>query len=413
MSTFFDLSSLGLATSSDQSLQTWLDAMQAAYPGYTPGQANLEYILAQTFSSWAADLGNLASSGSSALFQTFGTTLLGVQFQTGAAAMATVSITAADNTGGIVSYTLPEGTQFTLDTLAFASSDDITVAAGASAQVNLVAIEQGSSYNGAGSGGSVQLLSQIDWIVGTPSIVASASGGIDAESDDHYLNRLVATATTMAQRPITATDYATMSLNFNPLVGTDQQEVGRATAVDGYDPAESPSAPNAGGTLSSGNEREITIAVTDANGVALNMDTKVALQQQFQNLREANFIVNVVDPTYTPIYVTVSAVAATGFSTVTVQQNIQTALLTYLNPANWGFGQANNQVGWTNSLTLYQSQIESQVQTTPGVDHIVAGTLKFGIAATPTNTTDLTLSGPVALPTSSVSTIPLSSITVT
>ncbi len=501
MTNFFSLTDLGLEASSSSLLATWLDAMQLAYPGYQPSASNLEYVQAQIFSSFAADLATLASSGATELFRTYATTLVGVPYLPGTAAQAVVSIQAASFTGTLATttqelptsgaivvipvvalefgvsagtvtitdptnlshhedfttsgalagdtvisvssqtpgfdypvnstvtgntatqaYALDSLTQFSLDSLGFNSLAPLTIDAGTAQNVTLTAVQAGTLFNGAGQGGNIQSIQQLSWVQ-TMTLIAAASGGNDPEDDQEYLNRVTGVLQLQAPRPITASDYAQMALSFTPFPGTDQQEVSRATAVDGYNPVD----------LSFNNERMVAVAVTDANGFALNNDTLygypngtstsviTTIPNQnsgwgvagwLESFREINFIVNVINPTYTPIYVTVTVKATTGYDAASIQNNVQAALLGYLAPISWGLP-TPSQAGWQNSTTIFQSKLVSVIQNVLGVDHIQDGTLKFGTGAAPANTLDLSISGPIALPTSTILTIPTSAITVT
>ena len=193
---------------------------------------------------------------------------------------------------GALQYVLPAGTQFVLDGFAFVTYIAYTIDSGNAAPVQVFAVAPGTAYNGAGSGGNIQLVSQIDWVTTTTlSPGYSATGGQDPETADSYLSRLTGTMTTFAQRPITANDYSIMALNFSPLSGTDQQEVGRAAAIDGA-------------LLSVPVERSVTLYVTDNNGNPLNSDTLAAVAAWFETLREAGFLITVENPSYQPVYVT-------------------------------------------------------------------------------------------------------------
>ncbi len=496
MTQFFGLSDLGLSSSSSSLIALWLQSMQAQYNGYAPSASALEFVQAQVFSTMAADLAQLCSQGATELFRTFGTTLIGVPYENGVAAQAIVNVTAtaaggqiatlssALSTGGPITslpviqlangiasgtititsgvntqnwttsgasagdtsisvtsqtpnfaypigsaitgtaaYSIPALTQFILDSLGFQTLAPVTINAGTSSNVTLTAVLAGAAFNGAGSGGNVQFVLQQSWVQSV-AVVTSASNGADPESDQHYLDRLTTALQLMAPRPITASDFAAMALNFNPYPGTDQQIVGRATAVDGYDP----------NSATYNNEREVTVAITDANGFALNNDTMYGypngtaanpittfptanagwgIEGWLRSLREVNFLVNVVSPTYSGIYLVVTVKAASGYDSTTVQNNVQAALLSYFSPNAWGLP-ASSAIGWSNNLTIYRSNVESVIVNAGGVDHVVTGTLAFGLTANPGNfTTDLTLPGPVPLPTSSVTSIPTSAITVT
>jgi uncharacterized phage protein gp47/JayE len=413
--TFFSLQDLGLLGSTNQILQNWLLAMQAQFPGYTPSTGNLEYILAQIFAAHAADLALLCSSGADELFQTFGTQLINLPVQNGSPALAVVSVTAQDTNG----YTLSAGSQISLTlngaAFGFQTSTILVIPQGStSGTVTVNAVAPGTAYNGAGA--PAQMITPVSWVTNI-SVTTSAASGVDAEDQSSYLQRLQETLTLMAPRPITASDYATMSLSFTPAPGTDQQEVGRAVAIDGFDPP-----PLSGGVIGAmgigwagsntfSNEREVTVCATDAVGNILTQDTYTALQAFLANLRELNFIVNCVSPNYNTIYVTVTVKAAAGYQAATVQQNIQTALLNYLSPQSFGLP-VGSTAGWTNYTTLYQSKILAVVQNTFGVDNVTTSSLRFDVVNPPVNTGDLALTGAFPLPLTNASSIPLSGITV-
>lgn len=496
MASFFSLTDLGLSASSSQLLSNYVAKMQATYPGYAPSNANLEYVQAQILASMAADLAALCGSGATELFRTYVTTLVGIPYQQGVSAQAivtlkaqatptqsattsaalstggpitsipviglqyglaagtltmtdptllhtqtfttsganagdtSVSITSATPTfafpsgsaiAGVQAYQVPVLSQFTLDAFGFVNLAPLTINSGTSQNLTLTATASGVIFNGAGQGGNIQSVQQLSWLTSI-SLVTAASNGQDPETDPHFLDRAKTALQLQAPRPITANDFGTMALNFSPYPGTDQQLVGRATSIDGYNPNDG----------SSGNQRMVTVAVTDANGFALNNDTLYGypngaannvittvpnpnsgwgIAGWLQSLREISFVVNLINPTYSPIYVTVTVKALAGYDVTSIQQSVQTALLGYLSPSNWGLPR-NNNYAWNNSATIFQSTLVSVIQQAPGIDHVVQGTLAFGTGPTPSNTSDLAIPGPVALPTSSTTTIPTSGITV-
>ncbi len=470
--------------------------MQAQYNGYSPSTSSLEYVQAQIFASFAADLAQLCSEGATELFRTYATTLVGIPYEPGVAAQAVISITAQTVTGtiattnqalasggtiveipvvalqygiaagpltltdptglltqtfttsgalagattvpvtsailadtfgvgstltGTQAYSLGALSQFTLDSYGFINLAPATINSGTSSQITLTAVQSGAIFNGAGQGGSIQSVQQLTWVT-TLSLVSVASGGQDPEDDTDYLNRVTGQLQLQAPRPITASDYGTMALSFAPYSGTDQQEVGRATAVDGYNPADQ----------TYNNERMVTVAVADSNGYSLNSDTLYGyplgsasnviatvpnpnsgwgVAGWLESLREVNFIVNVISPTYSQIYVSVTVTASSGWDATSVASNVQAALLSFLSPGSWGLPPSSI-IGWENTTTIYQSALMSVVQNSAGVAYVHDGTLAFGLALTPSNTADLVLPGPVALPLSSIASIPTTAITV-
>lgn len=529
---FIDLSALGLNTSQADLLDEWLAVMQAAYPGYVPSLANPEYRHALGIATIAADVAQTAVVVPDAIFRAYGTKLFGIVYEAGSLASATIQVTAVDSLG----YTLNAGTSVTLNGFGFQTLNALTIPAASSVgTVTVVAAAPGIVYNGASN--PVEILASgtiVNW-VSSVTVLAPASGGMDPEDDSDYENRLASLFQLIAPRPITASDYAAMALSFIPAAGTDQQEIGRATAIDGYAQGAAAftvnenstttltvtaapgtgitaaqgasvlgagipsatftattsssvnptvltavssftnvtvgallsgtgiaagafvlgfnsgagtvtmSAPatatNAGVTVTIsttivqsstpttivlsnaatatssgvvisvggtfGNQREQTVGIALADGTATNADTKIALAVWLKGFREVNFVVNVIDPTYTPVYVTVSVHLFAGFDPTATQAAIQAAITSYLSPAVFNqtvFGAGSS---WTSGTVIYYENLVALVKSAGGsaVDHVVAGSLKLGLAATPTGVVDLVIPGPLALPTSSNSTV--------
>ena len=414
---FFTLDALGLPTTQAAMLQIALTALQAQFPGYVPSAADLEWVMAQIIASWAADAAQLCTQGATEIFEQFGTQLLQLPVETGTPAQTSVTVTAVDGSG----YTLPTYTQINLTLsgvqVGFQTAQQLTIAPGqTTGTVAVIAVASGTAFNGAGNPASP--ISQINWILGI-SASASASNGVDQEDPDAYLQRLVNTLQLLAPRPITASDYATLAVNFTPASDTDQEEVGRATAIDGYDPALgtivngvpylTSAVGGAGNTY--GNEREVTICITDSFGNPLNDDTAAAVGAYLSSLREVNFVVNVVSPNYTAIYVTVTVGATAGYAPAVVQANVQAAILNYLNPTAFGLPQGAIS-GWNNTQTIYISRVESAIQLTQGVDFVQSGSLYVDIVNPPANQSDLSILAPFPLPLTTVDTVPTSAITV-
>lgn len=536
---FFTLADLGLPVTQDEYLAQWVAAMQAAYPGYNPtgSPADRAFIQAQVFASWAASIAQLCSAGATELFRQFGVQMLGLPFEQGTPALAIVTVTATDTLG----HTLPAGTQLLLTLngtqVGFQTGASLTIpASSSSGTVTVAAVASGQAFNGAAGPAE---LDGVNWISGV-TVLAAASGGVDQEDDDAYVQRLAQATQLLGYATATAPNLATRALNFIPTTGTDQQEVGRATAIDGYSPATStftvtttnaspnvtvttppgtgitaapgaailgtdiPSSTftantaNTSPTLSAvssftnllvgdlisgagipsgttiialnpgtsqltmsanatatasavtvtdstaiinsstataivmsanatgsgtgiaalvagtlGNERTVTLAITDASGNALNSDTITAVDAYLQTFREEGFIINVVSPAYSTVFLTVSVIGSPGFAAATVQSNVQAALLAYLNPSNFGLPQGAVS-GWQNSQTIHLSRVLAVIQGTQGVDSVVPGTLAIGFTASPAvSTTDLVCPGAFPLPQSTTTSIATSGITVT
>ena len=123
----------------------------------------------------------------------------------------------------------------------------------------------------------------------------------------------------MTPRPILPQDFAVLA--------RDIAGVERATAIDGYNPADQ----------TTNNERMVTVAVVDADGEALNATIKQQVDDYLESLREVNFIVHVVDPNYTTIDVTFNVKAIPGYTASELEAATEAAIANYLSPANWVF----------------------------------------------------------------------------
>lgn len=435
----------------------------AGFEGWLPNNANLEIIALNAVAQMAADTANVAATAVPAIFRTYGTKLLGVDYGQGASATVVTTWALADTVG----HTIPGGIAVTIADLVFYVESDVIVLPGAStATVLLVAADAGTLYNGLAS--PIVPVDQIDWVT---SIVAtgSSSGGADAEDDDAYQNRLTTELALQAPRPITASDFAAMAMAVPSTIVPSGVVVGRATAIDGYDPSAhtfTGNTTNANATVASvssftgvtvgsmlsgtgiqagttvlsintgastlvmsktatatgtgvsitatgsyGNSRTVTTFVTDPTGVALSSPTMTAIANWLASYREVNFLSYVVAPTYTTVYVTFKVKVLPGYDSAATVAAAQSAVLAYLNPQTWGGASASNGGNqWLNSAQGFNvvryNKLLGIIEQVPGVDYVPSGStgLAIGTAPSPSGTADLTLSGPAPLPQSDTTT---------
>ena len=470
--TLVDLSNLGLASSSTDLLQVWLDSMQAQINGYQPADPTnpdswpLEYKDAVSTAAMFEDVAQVGVVVPDAIVRAFGTKLYGIPYLTGASATTVIQVTAQDTTG----HTLSAGADLLLNGVAFDTTADLVISAGSSTgTVVVAAVTPGTASNGAGNPAS--FVNNIDWVSAVTAL-ATSSMGVDAESDTDYQSRLGSRLQLQTLTPITATNFAGVALSFQPAAGTDQQEIGRATALDGYSgtpatfvvattgssgtltvttpPAAGVTAAQGAsitgtdiqsGTLVSsatssqmtltktasgtgsnisatvtgtlGNARTVTLAVTDSTGAALNADTKTALAAWLQSLREVNFIVNVIDPTYTQVYASVSGIYLyPGFDPAATASAIQQAITNFLSPQAFGAATFGDQTQWFAGTKIYYNQLIGVIQNAGrgAVRAVADGALTIGTSANPAGTVDLVIPGPLGLPLSSTTTVPLPTI---
>lgn len=447
------------------------------FPGYVPSDGDGEIILLSVVMQMFADAKGMAAVMPSAAFRQFGTQLLGIPYAPGSAAAIGTTWTLADTLG----HTIPGGIYVTVSSLGFYVLADVVIPPGQStAIVPLVAVESGTSYNNATD--PVEPVDQIDWVLGVKAIGVS-TGGADAETDGDFQNGLTGELQLQAPRPITSTDFAGFVLTpsavnatgvtvgrstsidgYDPGVsvftGTVANTSATVTAVSTFSgvtagsvlsganipigttvqsinpsgssfvmtaPATGSATETITATGSYGNQREESVFVTDSNGqpfagastTTTSGPACLALQAWLQSFREANFIVQVLSPTYTPVYVTAAIHVLAGYDVPTTLGNAQAAVLNLLNPATWGNpGIVGSAVAnqWLNATQGYNvvryNDLVAAIRNVPGVQYVPPGSggLAVGLSATPTGTVDLALPGPAPLPLSTAATVLISAV---
>lgn len=289
-------------------------------PGWQAHDGNLDTWIIESFSEAGAEIRALAGDVPASIFQTYGQNVLGIPPGLDAGATGTADFTAVDDQG----YTLDIGSVFSLarsgnDQVAFQTLAEAAIAPGATtvADVPFVAVETGADTNGLSGAGT--MVDPVTWVTGIQVDTATANGA-DAETPEDYLNRLTNLMSMMALRPVLPQDFAILAMQ-NP-------GVSRAVAMNLYDPADG----------SWDNERTVTLLLTNDEGLPCDADTKTAVIAQLEELREVNWVINVIDATYSTIAVTFDVVAFAGQNATTVHDACVTAVTNYLNPATFRLG---------------------------------------------------------------------------
>jgi len=148
----------------------------------------------------------------------------------------------------------------------------------------------------------------------------------------------------------------------------------RAVAIDGYNPADT----------TYNNQRMVAVAAVTSTGAGVIPAVKTKIDSYLQANREINFIVNVIDPTFTTINVVVTVVTATGYTNATVDQAITGAIHDYLDPNRWGIdtsvqGETSDQT-WVETPILYYNEMITVISNVSGVARVTALTLNGGTA---------------------------------
>jgi hypothetical protein len=221
--------SVDFVTDSDTIADDAVDYLRAAMPGWEPADGNLEVWILQAVARQVAELTAVAADVPAAIFRQFGTQLVGLAPQAGARATLTSFWTARDNLG----YTIPAGTQVAYrvtgdDLIVFEVVGDTVITPGATtlSGVALQATDVGTAWNAVPTG-PLELVDALSWVESVTASTVSA-GGLDAETDDAYLDRLADDLRLLTPRPILPDDFATLARNVTGVY--------RALAINGYEP---------------------------------------------------------------------------------------------------------------------------------------------------------------------------------
>lgn len=299
--------------------QQVFDDLATRSPGWTANDGNLDTWLIEAFAAIGAAIRTLAADVPAAIFRTYGTQILGIPIDPPLASQGTAHIEVTDSQG----YTIEAGTQIALyatgsTQVGFETASDLVIAPGAfTGDVAISCLVDGAIGNGLS--GQADVLDPISWIT-LVTVAEPTYGGDDGQTDNTYLDNLSVLLKLVAIRPILPQDYATLALQ-NPAVG-------RAIAMDGYNPED--------GTW--GNERMVTLVLTDPNGQPTPSDVKAAVQAQLEDAREVNFVVNIMDADYETVDVDANANGFPQFLNTAVESNIIAELTSFLSPATWRLG---------------------------------------------------------------------------
>lgn len=370
-------------TEPDALAQIAYDYLQNKIPGWLPSDGQLDTWLIAALARQVAELRDVASDVPRSIFRYFGANLMSIPPLDAVSASVLTTWTMVDNAG----HTIPAGTAVGVRNEAgvlqvFQTIVDVVIpsASTTATNVTVLALVPGTEASGLGSNGTaMELITSLEF-VSTVVQQATTSGGQDAETDDAYLNRLTADLSLQAPRPILPNDFAIFARN--------TPGVARALAIDGYDAV----------AMTSGNARTITVAVVDTTGEPVSAPTKAAVLASLQAAREVNFLVYVIDPTYTTIDVNVTAVAYPGYATADVAARIQSAIAAYLSPANWGQPPSVESPQWIQSTVVKTNDLIGVAYMQEGVKDITAVTQRVGAGAFAATDTTLTGAAPLTRP---------------
>jgi hypothetical protein len=360
------------------------DYLEEQVDGWLPSPANLEAWLIEALAQLAGELRALTALVPDSIFEFFGESVLGLAPYEAVAATGAVTFHAVDTAG----YTIPAGTLVAItppastDAYAFQTIAAAPIPAGSTTVdgVSIQAVEAGAESSGIT--GSVVVIDALSF-VSSVTLDAPTTGGQDAETTDAYLTRLSDLLTLLSPRPILPADFALLAQESNPAVA-------RATAIDLYNP---------GPPIDSNCPRCVTVAVAGADGLACSSSVKADVLADLQAAREVNFLVFVVDATYTLIDVAFQVKVYPGYDPTAVASAVIAALEAWLSPANWGappYGDTGTS-SWLNTNVVRYLEVAEQINRVDGVNYII--TLTTRVSGGSMGTVDLNLPGPAGLTT--------------
>jgi hypothetical protein len=295
--------------------------LAARVPGWAAHDGNPDVWLIEAFAAIAAELRAQAYDVPGAVIATFCTEVLGLPVRQPTPAVGVTRWVAVDDRG----YQIQPGATIVVprtgdELVGFEVVDGAVIAAGATeiAGVAVRAVEVGALGNGL-VGPAEMSDPYYDWCqlveVTTPTV-----NGDDGQSMTEFLNNASNLLRMMAFRPILPYDYALMAKQI--------PGVGRAVAMDGYEPLD--------GTWY--HARQIALVVTDAAGEALPEATKQQIRGFLEDNREVNFLVPVIDAAYAATDVAFEVTAYAGQNVDLVEAVCVDAVTQLLSPALYRLG---------------------------------------------------------------------------
>jgi hypothetical protein len=342
--------------------------------GWLPSPGNLETWLIEAVSQLAGELMDVASAVPTSIFRYFGESILGLPAHAATPATGTTTWHVKDTLG----YTILAGTLVGIPAsgdllLAFEVAADTVIPAGSSSVAGVTIVAQDDGTDGNGLTGTPQLIDALDYVLAV-TLDAPTAGGINAETDDAYLDRLRELMQLLAPRPILPNDFAVMAKQV--------PGVYRATAIDLYNP---------GPPATTNTPRCVSVVVVGADGLPVPPKVKADVDALLQSRREVNFLVFVLDPTYLDIDVSFNVKPYPDYNGQEVADRAELALVEYLKPANFGAVPYGDTPQWLNDTKVRYLEVAEQINRVDGVWYVEALLVNGG-------TVDVALPTPGGLP---------------
>lgn len=347
-----------------------LEGIEAAFEDWHPAAGDLEFWLIKGFARIASAVFDVASIVTRAAFKTFGQTIVSVPPILAAPATVESTWEAIDEAG----HKIPAGTEVTIvegdESYGFRTVADVEIPAGKSktdpGEVLLEAVLPGTSHNGLSAAPALKTslaAIKLDGIV----LTGISAGGVDEESEDDYLNRLVEELQTLTMSAVVIRDYEILARRV--------PEVAYATALDNYDPD----------LDEFGKPLVVSVAVADVAKNDLTEGSKAKVKAELEARSLSNIVTHVIDYTSTSVGAKVKITVRPGYEEAATVAAAEARLLDYLSPAP----------DPENELFVYINEIIPVVDQVAGVGRVLSVELSknggaFGKA-------DIELDGPAAL----------------
>lgn len=355
------------ATTVDGVLAEMLDELFDRLPDLDPADVDVEEALLAAAAVVASTTRTLLVDRILADYRRFGEVVHDLAPIDAVAATAETTWTLRD-TGAPV--TIPAGTRLGWpgpdgETL-FELDADLQVSAGTTSatQVLIRAVTAGTAPVDGLEPADLTLVDRHSAVVAVEA-TSLPSGAVDAETRGQYEDRLAERVQLYGETLVIPADMRQ---------GAEQQpEVGRALALDGYDPD----------TDTFDNELVVTVALTDEDGRPLAAATRddIASRLNDPDWRAANRVTHTIDATYTQVTVTADVTVADGHTASSVIADATQRVYDHLHPASWD---------WRD--TVERDEVFYVIRDTDGVVDVANLTLN-GAAG------DVALSGVAPLPT--------------
>jgi baseplate J-like protein len=362
-----------LVTEPDDLAQEAFGFLEDNIAGWLPAPGNLEVWLVESLAQLAAELMDVASAVPTSIFKYFGGSILGLPEHPAQAATGVTTWTALDNAG----YTIEAGTLVGIaaagdELIPFEVQTEAVIPPGATtvAEVIVVAVDPGKDANGLST--PPEVIDPLDWVASV-ALDETTGGGVDEETDDEYLDRLRELATLLAPRPILPDDFAVLARTVNG--------VGRSLAIDLHN----------ADTDEDDVPRCVTVVVADEDGEPVGPAVRDEVDALLQAEREVNFLVFVVDPTYTDIDVAFTFSTYPTYDPADVGARAEAAVADYLSPAHFGEVPFGDQPAWLGDTKVRYLEVAEVLNRVEGLWYVGTLTLNGGSA-------DVALTGVGPLP---------------